>query len=156
MARYSKSYKGERRTRRRVICVISDGREYRSRNSYGDVLKAMLTYGINVYAVAVGGSAVPGYRNLEQYNLPFTGSGNLLPKYALATGGQIFPSFDRNTIETAYAQVTGEARNQYTIGYKSKSGGVSTGYRGIEVRVHKGGLRVYAKDGYFPLPPGKP
>jgi VWFA-related protein len=141
------------RGRRRVIFVISDGREYGSRNSYGDVLKAMLTYNINVYAIAVGSSSIKGIRNLETINLPFTGSGNLLPKYATATGGQIFPEFDRNAIETAYAQVTGDARNQYTLGYTAAKGGVSSGYRGIEVRVAKGGLKVFARDGYFPLPP---
>ncbi len=55
-------------------------------------------------------------------------------------------------IERAYAQAIGDARNQYTLGYTPKAG--IGGYRQIEVRVRgRGGdLKVYAKDGYYPLP----
>jgi VWFA-related protein len=139
------------RTRRKVIFVISDGREIGSKAGYSDVLKSLLTNNINVYAVNVGASAIPGYRNLEKVNIPFSGAGNILPKYASATGGQVFPEFDRDAIERAYAQVTGEARNQYTLGYSTRAT-PSTDYRSIEVRIHRGGLKVIARDGYFPLP----
>lgn len=139
------------RTRRKVIFVISDGREIGSKAAYSDVLKSLLTNNINVYAVNVGASAIPGYRNAEKINIPFSGAGNILPKYASATGGQVFPEFDRDAIERAYAQVTGEARNQYTLGYSTRAT-PSTDYRSIEVRIHRGGLKVLARDGYFPLP----
>ena len=139
------------RTRRKVIFVISDGREIGSKAGYSDVLKSLLTNNINVYAVNVGASAIPGYRNIEKINVPFSGAGNILPKYASATGGQVFPEFDRDAIERAYAQVTGEARNQYTLGYSTRAT-PSTDYRSIEVRIHRGGLKVIARDGYFPLP----
>src|SRR5437868_9122608 len=139
------------RTRRKAIFVISDGREIGSKAGYSDVLKSLLTNNINVYAVNVGASAIPGYRNLEKVNIPFSGAGNILPKYASATGGQVFPEFDRDAIERAYAQVTGEARNQYTLGYGTRAT-PSTDYRSIEVRIHRGGLKVIARDGYFPLP----
>src|SRR3954469_4204590 len=139
------------RTRRKVIFVISDGREIGSKAGYGDVLKSLLTNNINVYAVNVGASAIPGYRSAERVNIPFSGSGNILPKYASSTGGQVFPEFDRDSIERAYAQVTGEARNQYTLGYGTRAT-PSTDYRSIEVRIHRGGLKVIARDGYFPLP----
>jgi len=139
------------RTRRKVIFVISDGREIGSKAGYSDVLKSLLTNNINVYAVNVGASAIPGYRTLEKINVPFSGAGNILPKYASATGGQVFPEFDRDAIERAYAQVTGEARNQYTLGYSTRAT-PSTDYRSIEVRIHRGGLKVIARDGYFPLP----
>jgi VWFA-related protein len=138
-------------TRRKVIFVVSDGREIGSKAGYSDVLKFLLTNNINVYAVNVGASAIPGYRSAEKVNIPFSGSGNILPKYAAATGGQVFPEFDRDAIERAYAQVTGEARNQYTLGYSTRAT-PSTDYRSIEVRIHRGGLKVIARDGYFPLP----
>ena len=139
------------KTRRKVIFVISDGREIGSKAGYSDVLKSLLTNNINVYAVNVGASAIPGYRSAEKINIPFSGSGNILPKYASATGGQVFPEFDRDAIERAYAQVTGEARNQYTLGYSTRAT-PSTDYRSIEIRIHRGGLKVIARDGYFPLP----
>ena len=44
----------------------------------------------------------------------------------------------------------GDARNQYTLGYTPKAG--IGGYRQIEVRVRRPDVKVYAKDGYYPLP----
>src|SRR5580693_5487513 len=49
------------RARRKVIFVISDGREYGSKASYRDVLRVLQTYEIQVQAVSVGSSALPVY-----------------------------------------------------------------------------------------------
>jgi VWFA-related protein len=142
------------RSRRKMLFVISDGREYGSAASYKDVLKFLLSNEISVYAVNVDSAALPGFKQLEGLNLPRTGSANILPKYASATGGQIFREFSQDAIEQAYSDLTSEARNQYTIGYTAPSGNAPT-YRSIEVQVHRSGLKVYAKDGYYPLPPAK-
>jgi VWFA-related protein len=150
-------------TRRKIIFVVSDGREVGSAASYSDVLRVLLTRQISVYAVGVGGAGIPGYRTAQKIRIPGQGYGNILPKYAAATGGQVFSEFDQQAIETAYASVTSVARNQYTVGYSTRAT-PSTAYRDIEVRVDrpscklKGGpgcVDVVAKDGYYPLPPGK-
>jgi VWFA-related protein len=140
--------------RRRVIMIIGDGREDGSRSSYADVLKVLLTNKITVYAIGVGSAGMPVIRKLDQINVPGTGNANILPKYANATGGEVFSEFTRDAIEKAYAEVTVVARNQYTLGYYT---GVTLAenYRDIEVRVARPGLNVTAKHGYYPLPPGK-
>ena len=139
------------RNRRKILFVISDGSEYGSRASYGEVLKVLLSNEISVYAINVDASALPVVRTLEGIHIPRMGYGNLLPRYASATGGQIFQEFSQDAIEQAYAKVTEVARNQYTLGYTTRATAAST-YRSIEVKVHRGGLRVFAKDGYYPLP----
>ena len=139
-------------TRRKVIFIVSDGHEWGSNASYSDVLKVLLSHNVTVYAVAVDAAAIPGLSRLERLHIPRLGEGNILPKYASATGGQVFPELTREAIETAYQQVTREARNQYTLGYNSKAT-MSGAYRTIDVRVAHGGLFVYAKSGYYPLPP---
>jgi VWFA-related protein len=139
------------RTRRKVLFVISNGRELGSDTSYREVLRLLQTQGITVYAVGVAEAAIPGYRQLEKIRIPGQGYGDILPKYAAATGGQVFNEFNKNAIETAYNQVTQEARNQYTIGYTTKSS-YSSQYRSIEVRVHRPMVKVIARDGYYPLP----
>jgi len=74
-----------------------------------------------------------------------------LPKYTSATGGgQVYDRLSRNAIEDAYAQITAEARNQYTLGYTTRATASST-YRNIEVLVDRPGLKIYAKDGYYPV-----
>ena len=138
--------------RRKLIFVISDGKETGSRANYAQVLKVLLSNAISVYGVAVGDSALPLVRSLEKVNVPRSGYGDLLPRYTKATGGDVFPEFDRNAIETAYGRVTQQARNQYTLGYTAKASGPNNNYRSIEVVVHRPGLKVHAKDGYYPLP----
>lgn len=142
------------KARRRVIFVISDGREMHSTASYSDVLKVLLTNNIAVYGLEVGGMRVPGYGKLQKIHLPRMGYSNILPKYASATAGEHFPDISRDAIEDAYARVIGDARNQYTLGYvtPTTAGG---GYREIEVTVARPSVMVYAKDGYYPAPPGR-
>jgi VWFA-related protein len=143
------------RTRRKIIFVISDGREYGSKASYGDVLKLLLSKEIQVKAVAVESAALPVYGKLERLHLPHEGYGNLLPKYVSATGGQpVYTELSRSAIEDIYAQAMSEARNQYTLGYtpaRPKTP-TTTAYRSIEVLVNRPGLKIYAKDGYYPAP----
>ncbi len=137
------------RTRRKIIFVISDGREIGSTASYRDVLKVLLTNGIAVYGVEVG--AIPGYSALARLHLPRMGYSNILPKYASATAGEYITETSRNAIETAYMHAIGDARNQYTLGYAAHLTPSET-YRQIEVTVDRPDLKVYAKDGYYPAP----
>jgi VWFA-related protein len=141
------------RTRRKVIFVISDGRERGSQASYKDVLKLLETHGIQVKAVVLDQGALPGYKQVEKlHHIIGQGYADILPKYTHATGGgDIFTELSRNAIEKAYAQITSEVRNQYTLGYTPKAMGGSSSYRSIEVLVDKK-VNVYAKDGYYPVP----
>ena len=142
------------RTRRKVILVISDGRDRGSQASYRDVLRVLETHGIQVRAVVLDSGALPVYRQIEKIHLKGQGYGNILPKYVNATGGgQDNPELTRNGIEDAYALITADARNQYTLGYTPKAiAGSASAYRSLEVTVDKGGLNIYTKAGYYPIP----
>lgn len=138
---------------RKVIFVISDGREFGSRASYAQVLKVLETRDIQVQAVVVDSGALPIYKQIDRFRLKGQGYSNILPKYVYATcGGQVYSELSRNAIEDAYASITSEARNQYTLGYNPKPTTDSSAYRSIEVIVHKKGLKVSAKDGYYRIP----
>lgn len=142
------------RTRRKVIFVISDGRERGSQASYKDVLKLLETHGIQVKAVVLDQGALPVYKQVEKLHHVFRqGYADILPKYTNATGGgDVFTELTRNSIEKAYADITSEARNQYTLGYTPKAVAGSSAYRNIEVLVDKKGLNIYTKAGYYPVP----
>ena len=152
------------RTRRKIIFVISDGREIGSDASYADTKKVLLTQNVIVYAVGVESAALPGYKQLGKVHIPRVnvpgvadfnfGYGNLLSKYVNATGGgTVYAENARADIERAYARAIGDARNQYTLAYSAKPG--MGAYRQIEVRVRRPDVKVYAKDGYYPLPTPK-
>jgi VWFA-related protein len=141
------------RARRRVIFIVSDGRESGSRASYKDVLKVLLTNNVTVYGVAVDAAAIPVYDKLAKIRLPRQGYSNVMPKYASATGGAIFREFTKEALESCYSGAMEEARSQYTLVYNTEETKSAT-YRKIEVRVSGYGssLKVYARDGYYPAP----
>jgi VWFA-related protein len=140
------------RTRRKIIFVISDGREFGSQASYRDVLRLLLSNEIEIRAVAVESAALPVYDKIQRLHMPGQGYSNLLPKYASATGGGQYAELSRSAIEDIYAQVMSEARNQYTLGYTPAKPKVPTSapYHEIEVVVHRKDLKVTAKSGYYP------
>jgi VWFA-related protein len=139
-------------TSRKIIFIISDGQEYGSRASYAQVLKVLLTDGIAVYGIGVDQAALPVYGKVAKARIPGFGYSNILPRYVNATGGDVLNEFSRESIESAYGRITMEARNQYTLGYNTAQK-PSSNYRDIEVRVKRPGLEVFAKHGYYPLPP---
>jgi VWFA-related protein len=137
--------------RRKIIFVISDGRELGSKASLNEVRKVLLTYNIAVFAVGVDTAATPIYDKLNRPRVPGFGYQNILPRYVVDTGGEAYNAFDRQTIEQAYSKVTDLARNQYTLGYNATLSATSV-CRTIDVHVHRPNLSVRARQAYCPLP----
>ena len=143
------------RTRRRIIFVVSDGRELGSNASYDEVRKILLSNNISVYGVGVDTASIPIYDKMDRIRVPGFGTANILPRYASDTAGTILAEFDRPGIEQAYAKIADTARNQYTLGYTTQAT-KSSAFRTIDVRVLRPNLNVFAKQGYYPLPPQQP
>ncbi len=149
------------RDRRKIIFIISDGRESHSNASYRDVLKVLLSNNIMVYGIGVGGSAIPVYNKVQRIHLPRFGYSDILPKYASATGGEVSNELTRTGIEDAYSRLMGAARNQYTLGYVSHEPLVGQ-HNEIEILVDRPSCRrsslrpcvdVIAREGYYAMPP---
>ena len=136
--------------RRRVVYVISDGKEYGSEAKQKDVIKYLQTHQIAVYATVVGDTALPGMGWMDKFHLPLQMRDDVLPQYVAATGGQIDPEFRTGGIERSFAKITEEVRTQYTIGYYTHEPFIDGKYRKVEVRVLRPNLSVIAKDGYWP------
>jgi VWFA-related protein len=136
--------------RRRIIYVISDGKEYGSKASWKQVVHYLQTNKIAVYGTLVGDSAHWGEGWLDRFHLPFQMYDNVLYKYTVATGGDMDAQNGVIGIEKSYAKVAGEARNQYTLGYLSHESIYDDKYRSITVLVNRPNLVVSAKQGYYP------
>jgi VWFA-related protein len=136
--------------RRRIIYVVSDGKEYGSKASIKEVIKFLQTNNIAVYGTLVGSSATWGEGYLSRFHLPFTMYDNVLYKYIAATGGQADTERNLNGIEKSYADIAKDARNQYLLVYASHESIYDSKYRKIDVRVDRPGLDVTAKLGYYP------
>ena len=138
------------RDRRRVVYVISDGKEYGSKAKLNEVIRYLQTNKVSVYATLVGDASLPGMGFLDRIHLPLTMRDDVLPRYAAATGGQCDPEFRPRGIENSFADITKTVRTQYTIGYYSHEPILDSRYRAIDVRVLKPNLTVIAKPGYYP------
>ena len=136
--------------RRRVIYVISDGKESGSKATFKEVVRYLQTNEIAVYGTAVGTSALWGEGYVSRLHLPFTMYDNRLYGYTVATGGFLDSERDLNGIEKSYARIAEEARTQYTLVYASHESVYDSKYRKIDVRVDRPGLEVIAKPGYYP------
>jgi VWFA-related protein len=135
--------------RRRIIYVISDGKESGSKAKYADVLKYLETNKTAVYGTLVGDSARWGEGYMSRFHVPGMMTDNILIKYAHATGGVLDSEKGVDGIEKSYAKIAEEARTQYTLGYYSHQPIIDTRFRKIDVRVERPGMEVIAKLGYY-------
>ncbi len=137
-------------TRKRIVYVISDGKEYGSQASQKQVIRYLLTNNISVWATVVGSSAIMGTGFLDRMHLPLFMRDNVLPQYAAATGGQVDPEFSLRGIEQSFQRITDEVRAQYTVGYYTHASPFDESFRKTEIRVMRPGLTIICKDGYYP------
>jgi VWFA-related protein len=136
--------------RRRIIYVITDGKEARSKASQKEVLRYLLTNDIAVYGTLVGDSATWGVGYLDKVHLPLLPTDNVMPKYIQYTGGYLEGQFSENGIQKSFQDITASVRTQYTLGYYSNAPSLSEKHHSITVNVEVPGLEVFAKEGYYP------
>lgn len=137
--------------RRRILYVITDGKESGSKASLKEVVQYLLTNNISVYGTMVGDSATWGIGYLDKIHLPLLPTNNLMPKYALQTGGSLDAELSENGIQRSFAKITESVRTQYTLGYYSHNPAISGKHHTVDVHVEGiPGLDVTAKEGYYP------
>ncbi|WP_245632131.1 VWA domain-containing protein [Edaphobacter aggregans] len=136
--------------RRRIVYVISDGKEYGSKAKTKDVIHYLQQNKIAVYGTLVGDSSLPVIGFLDKIHLPMTMRDNVLPAYTTATGGNTDAEFRQKGIEESFQKIFEEVRTQYTIGYYTHEPFIDGKFRTIDVRVLRPNLTVIAKKGYYP------
>jgi VWFA-related protein len=143
------------RGRRRIIYVVSDGKNVRSKAKQPQVIEYLLTNNIAVYGTEVGDASLWGIGYLDRAKIPFLQPDNILPRYALATGGDMQAELTEDGIQNAFVHITESVRTAYTIDYISHNRALSGKYHNIDVRVEGlAGLTVDAKTGYYPSASG--
>ncbi len=138
---------------RRIIYVISDGKESRSKANYREVVRYLEPNQIAVYGTLVGDSATWGLGYLDKFKIPLLplSPDNILPRYTDATRVATSTlNFLTNGIQRSFAELAALARTQYTLGYYSHVPVMDGRYRTLEVRVKRPDLDVIAKKGYYP------
>ena len=135
------------RGRRRVIYVISDGKEYGSKAKFGEVVRYLQTNQIQVYATIVGDSSIPVLGFMDRFHLPLQMRDDILPRYAAATGGQTDSKFRTREIAASFAEITRDVRTQYTVGYYTREPFIDGKFRSTEVRILRPNLNRHLEEG---------
>ncbi len=137
---------------RRIIYVISDGKESRSKANFREVVRYLESNQVAVYGTLVGDSATWGLGYLDKIKLPLLplSPDNILPRYTAATGGHLYSEFSENGIQRSFGELAALARTQYTLGYYSRLPVLDEKYRVLQVDVLRPNLDVIAKKGYYP------
>jgi len=130
---------------RKIIFVISDGVDARDeKHPYDETLATLLQHDISVFSISVTRS-VPLGKSLLQH-----GQSQLI-NYATNTGGDTFYAAKQKDLDRMYANLTEEARNEYTLTFQPAPKDTAKDYHSIEVRVENHGtnLDIRTRDGYY-------
>jgi VWFA-related protein len=131
--------------RRKMILIVSDGVNgpQFNRFTYRDALQSLLHDNVSVYSLAVGNSLTKGkFQRLTDYSND--------------SGGDIYYASNSERIEKLYAQITEEARHEYTLAYVPRAIHSVDPYHKVEVRVNRPAVTVKTRPGYYVAPSTAP
>jgi len=131
--------------RRKMILIVSDGVNGPQFNhfTYQDSLQSLLHDNITVYSLAVGNALVKA-------------KFQRLTSYSNDSGGDIYYASNGEKIEKLYAQITEEARHEYTLAYVPRAIHSLDPYHRVEVRVNRPAVTVKTRPGYYVAPSAAP
>lgn len=122
---------------RKVIVVLSDGADTQSQLSEAEAIRVAQQQDVIIYGIGVRSPT-------------FDSDFGKLKKFASATGGLFFNSkADMQELRDAFSKINQEIKNQYSLGYISTHRERDGGFREIEVRVKRRGLKVTHRKGYY-------
>lgn len=128
----------ERAPGRRALVLVTDGRERFSKTTSDAALERARRTDVLIYPVTLDSDRVEWLETL-----------------AGVTGGRAFFVSRPDRLGATFKQIAHELRGQYLLGYAPPSV-TESGYRRIEVRVGRKGLRVVARQGYYAVPAARP
>jgi Ca-activated chloride channel homolog len=127
--------------RRRVLVVLSDGKDNASVVGYNDVLDAASRSDTVIYSIALRGLDV--FDSSDDDNSIF-----LLRQLAERTGGRIFVVGDAQELTDVYRRIHQELQHQYTLAYTSRRPPDGS-WRRVRVQVTRAGVLARTREGYF-------
>ena len=122
----------------RALVLLSDGDDNASYITYKDALEYARRSGVAVYTIGL--------------NIPVleTGIRVKLNELAEATGGRTFFTNNAEELAGIYKQIETELRSRYLVAYNSNEVSGQGGFREVQVKVKRSGLKARTARGYYP------
>ncbi|HSF43142.1 MAG TPA: VWA domain-containing protein, partial [Thermoanaerobaculia bacterium] len=125
-------------TGQRAMVLLSDGDDNASYIPYKDALEYARRSGVAIYVIGLNLSAFEG------------GLRGKLSELAEATGGRSFWANKPEELAPIYKQIEIELRSRYLVAYNSSEAGGKGGFREVEVKVKRPGVKARTARGYYP------
>ncbi|MGH9355181.1 MAG: VWA domain-containing protein [Terriglobia bacterium] len=122
---------------RRVLIVLSDGRDNESQHSMDEALAMAQRAEAVIFAISTNRSGIPDRGD------------QVLKFLAEQTGGRAFFPFQASDLTSAFQGIAKELRSQYSLAYVSTDAAHDGTFRTIRIKPRRKGLRVSARSGYF-------
>lgn len=123
-------------TGKRAIIVLTDGEDSKSRYGFDDVETFARHADVSIYVIALDLPSGADETRMQ------------LRRLANESGGGFFTIGRVAQLESVYASIEDEVRSQYLLAYQSTSD--HDGFRRVEVKVGRKGLKAKTAAGYFP------
>src|SRR5262249_276839 len=124
---------------RKAIVLISDGDDNASKVGLSEALIAAHQSDAVIYSIS---NAVPS-------GLGFHSGEGTLKKLSEETGGAVFAVERNGGFARIFAQIAGELRSQYSIGYRSTNTVKDGKFRRIKITPKDSSLVIRARRGYY-------
>lgn len=122
----------------KALILLSDGDDTASSIQFKDALEYAKRSGVAIYSIGldVGATSV--------------GVRGKLANLAEETGGRVFYISKATDLANVYREIELELRNRYLLAFNAAKAAEKAGYRPIEVKVLKSGLKARTARGYYP------
>jgi VWFA-related protein len=122
---------------RRVMVIVSDGRDNQSQHSRDEALSMAQHGEVTIFAISTNrtGISSPGDKVLKYF--------------ASETGGQAFFPFEASDVAEDFREIARELRSQYSVAYTSTNTARDGTFRNISIDPAQKGYHVRARAGYF-------
>lgn len=136
---------------RRAIVVLTDGIDTASKMPADEVISRSKALDVPIYAMSIvsplDDPRSEAFLGREQQAAALIGA-DVLARYADFSGGRAFTVSTEERLQKVVAQVVGELKHQYRLGYDPPEG--PPGFRPIKVRTKRKGVTVRSRSGYVP------
>jgi len=133
----------KKQTGRKALIVLSDGVDFGSEASVNDSIEAAQRADTLIYSIL--------YSDPGAYGI-FGGDHDgrrVLQRMSEASGGSFFEVSKKQTVDSIFAILEEELRNQYSIGYVSDKPVTLSEFRAIQLTARQTGLQVQARKRYW-------
>jgi VWFA-related protein len=122
----------------RALVLLSDGDDNTSQLTFDEALEYAKRSGVAIYTIGL---------NIPKHSVGIRGKLNHLSE---VTGGRVFYVSKALELNTVYGEIERELRSRYLLAFQSGRQAAAGGYRQVEVKVKKPGLKARTARGYYP------